>query len=1173
MRVVRVFVSSPGDVEHERQRVDRAAERLNGEFAGIVRIETIRHNSCHDTHAGLPNDTPAATDCDILIAIVWSRLGAELPPGFPRLPESKDRPHILLFRKSAPPRVAIDDDAALARAQTEWKRLQSFFEEAEHSDVPVRDFADADELEAQIDALLREWLEAHRPPGRPAVWPIAINGSPFRGLAPFDAEHAPVFFGRTHEVTRAVDRLKAAAARKNPFLLVVGPAGAGKSSLVRAGLVPRLTAAGVAGEVDVWRVALVRPGPRPFAALAEALLALPELADRRTRPAELFAADAILRVLDRIGADGEVRADLLLVVDPLDDLFGADISAADRVAFAALLRALVASGRVWVVATLRAALYERFLAEADLAALKAAGADHDLAAPGAAQLAEIVRGPADAAGLVYETNAAGERLDDRILRDATAVDPLPALQFALQRLFIERQLAGAERRLTFAAYETLGGIDDAIDRAAERALANAGEGAIDVLPRLLRKLTAPVPAAPSTAAGRATLVTRAATLVAAAPDEPTRRLVDALVEARILLHAKERGVPTVRLAHASVLTHWQRARGIVAGHLGFLRRRDDADDRRARLRQTVSLATAAAFAAVAVVAGWQYFEASTARQSAERSAATAVADRARSEQQRQAADDRRSQAEEQRAAARQGQGDAEEQQRIARRRQDAADAQRSLAERRRGQAEEQRDQALIAQSRFLADLSDRTLQAGDVMTAALFALEALPDGTSGIVRPSVGGAERALERALRGRKDERVPREAQVLGGHTGAVRSCALSSDGLRAVTASAQRIVRIWNPQTGESTAELPGHAGDVAQVVFSADGATLVSAAEDGLRVWDTNAGALVALLPERRNLIAVSDDGRGIVSTSAQNRIHLWDKASGQETTRTFGGNVLALRFGAEGARVLVGAADNSIEVYEAASGRRLRVLRGHWRKPVTAAFGPDGQRIASIGDDQTARIWGINEGRQLFTLQDAKLGRDVAMRLGAERALVPLASGWRLYATNGARLLAELPDSEGAGALLGPGDKLIVIGGAVAKLWDGANGKEIAALEQGAATTCIGISRDGRQLLTGARDGAARVWSFDRNPEPAVGVTAAADELVELGRAQARRCLTREQREKAFLAPEPPAWCIERAKWPYDTQAWKDWLKYKLQSADPPRPDTPEWQPWLASASAVRGEAK
>ena len=190
-----------------------------------------------------------------------------------------------------------------------------------------------------------------------------------------------------------------------------------------------------------------------------------------------------------------MRADLLLVVDPLDDLFGADVSAADRAAFAGLLRALVASGRVWVVATLRAALYERFLAENDLAALKQAGADYELAAPGPAQLAEIVRKPADAAGLVYETNAAGERLDERILRDAAGADTLPPLQFALQRLFTERQIAGAERRLTFAAYDALGGVDGAVDRAAERALAGAGEGAVDALPRLLRKLTVPVHAA------------------------------------------------------------------------------------------------------------------------------------------------------------------------------------------------------------------------------------------------------------------------------------------------------------------------------------------------------------------------------------------------------------------------------------------------------------------------------------------------------------------------------------------------------------------------------------------------------------------------------------------------------------------------------------------------------
>jgi WD40 repeat protein len=1202
VRVVRVFVSSPGDVAHERRRVDRVTERLNGEFAGIVRIETITQSSFHGAQA----ESPAAADCDVVIAIFWSQLDAELPGNFPRIPDyepypsataydvltamaarrGSEHPDIFVFRKSEPPHAAIDDDAELERAQTQWKRLRSFFEQQfpdprERSGVSVHGFENADQFEGQVDALLREWLEDHVLLSRSVVWPIAIKGSPFRGLASFDLEHAPVFFGRAGDVTRAVERLNAASERKHPFLLVVGPSGAGKSSLVRAGLVPRLTAAGVAAKVDVWRVAVVRPGSRPSEALAEALTTCGIAAadGGATTPAE-SAAQPILRALDRVGADGNsnerpLRADLLLVVDPLDDLFGADVSAADRTAFAGLLRALVASGRVWVVATLRAALYERFLAENDLATLKQAGADHELAAPGVTQLAEIVRKPADAAGLVYETDAAGERLDERILRDAAGVDTLPQMQFALQRLFIDRQIAGAERRLTFAAYDALGGIDGAVDRAAERALAAAGEGAADALPRLLRKLTVPVLASGSTAVGRATLASRAATLIEAAPDAATRRLVDALVEARILLHSKEHGVPTIRLAHPSVLETWQRARGIVAGNLEFLRRRDEAEDRRARLRQKVAMAAAAVFAAAAVVAGWQYLDARAARQEAVQSASTAVADRGRADEQRQLAEERRKDAEEQRAAARQRQGDAEQQHGIARQRQEAADSRRSLAENNRRQAEEQRDQALVAQSRFLAELADRTLRAGDDMTAVLLALEALPDEKSGAARPLVSEAEAGLDRALRGRKDERVPREAQVLSTHAGSVRSCALSGDGARAVTASADRIVRIWDARTGEGTTELGGHAADVAHVSFSAEGSTIVSAAEDGLRVWDAAAGTLVASLPQQRNLVAVSADGRGVISSSVPNRVHLWDRTSGQEVTRTLGGNILAVRFGPEGARVAAGTGDNSIEIHEAASGRRLRVLRGHWRKPLTAAFSPDGQRVASIGDDQTARIWGLADGRQMFFVADPKLSRDVAIRPGAERALVPLASGWRLYAINGTRLLADLPGADGgtASALLGPGEKLIVTAAGSAKLWDGVSGKDIAALEQGATTTCIGISRDGRQLLTGTRDGIARVWSFDRNPDPVGQATPTARELVEIGKAQVRRCLTREQRVKAFLAPEPPAWCIELAKWPYDTQAWKDWLRYKRDSADPPRPDTPEWQSWLASASALPGESK
>ena len=71
---------------------------------------------------------------------------------------------------------------------------------------------------------------------RAARWPIEINGSPFRGLDAFGAMHAPVFFGRSREVARAVDLWRKAAARLAPFLLLLGPSGAGKSSLARAGV-------------------------------------------------------------------------------------------------------------------------------------------------------------------------------------------------------------------------------------------------------------------------------------------------------------------------------------------------------------------------------------------------------------------------------------------------------------------------------------------------------------------------------------------------------------------------------------------------------------------------------------------------------------------------------------------------------------------------------------------------------------------------------------------------------------------------------------------------------------------------------------------------------------------------------------------------------------------------
>jgi hypothetical protein len=647
MRTVRLFVSSPGDVEDERKRVEFVAERLSGEYASVARFETIRwETKFYTAHDTFQKQIPEAADCDIVIAIFWARLGSELPPEFPRMPDGQPypsgtayevlsalsvrqeiasekgateppgrQPDVYVFQKKAPPFPPPRDERELSLIDIQWKQLKGFFERwfvsrDGHFLAAFQGFQTTDQFEGQIEALLRDWLSEHVLAQRPVLWPIETKGSPFRGLEAFDARHAAVFFGRTRDVSRATDRLKAAAEAGHPFLLLLGASGSGKSSLARAGLVSRLTTPGVVPAVDAWRIAVMRPGAGATAidALAEALFAresgdgaaaLPELAESDYRtPQELAglmrageaAVRPVERALDRIGEaqrerggfDRAVRADLLLVVDQLDDLFASTVTDADRTQFAKLLAVLVATRRVWVVTTLRAALYERFLAEDALKSLKDSGAHYDLAPPGPAELADIVRKPADAAALVFERNAAGVSLDEQLLADAAGADTLPLLQFTLQRLFEERQVVDGKTTLTFAAYQALGGLDGAIDQAAERALASLSEAEIGALPRLLRQLAIPVQDTASAGPGRAALTIRSVPLSEAAPDAAGKRLVHALVEARILLTAQEGEVASVRLAHQRVLESWNRAREIVRGNADFFRIRAEIEEQRRR---------------------------------------------------------------------------------------------------------------------------------------------------------------------------------------------------------------------------------------------------------------------------------------------------------------------------------------------------------------------------------------------------------------------------------------------------------------------------------------------------------------------------------------------------------------------------------------------------------------
>ena len=309
VRKVTIFVSSPNDVAPERGRMQAVTAKLNREYEGLIQFETaLWEEHFYTADKSFQAQIPEAIASDIVVSIFWTRIGTELPTGFPRMSngkpypsgtayelltalnasKAKGVPDVYVFRKTADAILPMADAERRRQAQTQLDALEAFWSEwfrAEKGEFKAafQNFPSTDAFEHQVELLLRQWLETRGFLGPRIAWPKE-KGSPFRGLAPFEAEHAAVFFGRDRVIDEARRRFAEAAERGTPFLLIVGASGSGKSSLARAGLIPRLTTPGVVASVDLWRVARMKPSEGqagPLMALATTLLttdALPELA-------------------------------------------------------------------------------------------------------------------------------------------------------------------------------------------------------------------------------------------------------------------------------------------------------------------------------------------------------------------------------------------------------------------------------------------------------------------------------------------------------------------------------------------------------------------------------------------------------------------------------------------------------------------------------------------------------------------------------------------------------------------------------------------------------------------------------------------------------------------------------------------------------------------------------
>ncbi|HEX4884429.1 MAG TPA: tetratricopeptide repeat protein, partial [Casimicrobiaceae bacterium] len=476
------------------------------------------------------------------------------------------RPRVLLYRKTATPEhwfaaaaEALEAEAqrdALASFLASWTRdaRDGSFRAAFH---PFASTAEFEELvEVHLHKLVRELVPALADDALPATaaWTF---GSPFRGLASFELEHAALFFGRTAATSAAIGKLELQARRGVPFLLLLGMSGGGKSSLAKAGVLPMLMQPGVVEEGGRWRWSVMRPGEGRgdlVAALARALCA-PGALPGVDGPAALAAAlrDDPEGLARRVGAACAAAGPthVALVVDQLEEMFGdAGVDHAERVAFVRALDALTREARVWTIATLRSDFYPSLVELPALIALKEGG-QFDVEPPGVAELAQMIRLPAAAAGLRFEQDAAtGERLDER-LRDVMAgrSAALPLLQFTLEELYRRRRADGV---LTFAAYEAIGGLEGALAHRAEEVFAAQPADVQAALPSILEPLV-------SAGEDDETFRRRHAPWTAF-PDVNARRLVEALVEARLLVtDLASDGSVQVAVTHEALIRHWPRA--------------------------------------------------------------------------------------------------------------------------------------------------------------------------------------------------------------------------------------------------------------------------------------------------------------------------------------------------------------------------------------------------------------------------------------------------------------------------------------------------------------------------------------------------------------------------------------------------------------------------------------
>jgi WD40 repeat protein len=388
--------------------------------------------------------------------------------------------------------------------------------------------------------------------------------------------------------------------------------------------------------------------------------------------------------------------------------------------------------------------------------------------------------------------------------------------------------------------------------------------------------------------------------------------------------------------------------------------------------------------------------------------------------------------------------------------------------------------------------SDRTARTWNAMTGAQRLVLAQQSVTTAQLSPDGSQVVTAGADTTARVWDARTGDERGMLKGHEKPVVSAQFSPDGARVVTASLDTTARVWDAETAGELRVLEGHAGAVLSAQWSLDGSRIVTASQDNtVRVWNPETGEELAKLPGVAASAAMFLDAEHVVAAAAadpadptgRRLAYLWEWGTNQPPV-SFGGRAPAL---SPDARHILTLENETIRVWHASLGTSLLELRGHEGPVIMARFSPTGAHIVSGGADGTVRIWEVATGQMLVELRGHQ-GEisDVAFsphQPDPLRLTVVTASAdgtARVWRPSIGRVLSEHMVTHASFSTDG---SLVASAGVdgVARVWQSETGEQLVELPSDSPQRLqsVAFSRDGRYIVTGGDDGMVRVWDWER----------------------------------------------------------------------------------------------